>query len=75
MNIEVGKTYAIFHSRKGRFSGRVVSFDDEWATVLISREVAKAMMRDNVRCEGEELTVRLSQCTFTEEAEARGNGE
>ena len=64
--LEVGKTYTVNHSRKGAFTGRLLGFDDTWATVLITDGKAKAMLDYNEREEGEEVTVRKSFCNFTE---------
>lgn len=68
-NIEVGKTYTINHSRKGTFVAKVISHaDPEWATVEIISGMARAMIAYNVATEGEQITIRVSMCTFTPES-------
>lgn len=63
--IAVGQTYQVSSSRKGKFTGVITSVNDEWATVLITKGKAKAMLDYNEREQGEEVTVRRSFCTFT----------
>lgn len=65
MSIEIGKTYKVNSSRKGKFIGIVTSSSEEWATILITKGKAKAMLDYNEREQGEEVTVRRSFCTFT----------
>lgn len=55
---EVGKEYEVRHSRKGTFQMRVTEVNGPWAKGLITSGVARAIMRDNVREEGEHVTVR-----------------
>ena len=62
-----GATYLVNSSRKGTFAGRLVSHDETWATFEITAGKAKAMLDYNVREKGEEVTVRRSFCTFTEQ--------
>lgn len=64
--LTIGKTYKVNSSRKGVFVGIVTQCSDEWATVLITRGKAEAMLDYNEREQGEEVTVRRSFCTFTE---------
>ncbi len=52
VKIEVGKTYNISHTRKGNFRAVITSIDDAW----IKCKVIEG---------GEELTVRLSFCSFS----------
>jgi hypothetical protein len=61
-----GNTYKINSSRKGKFTGKLVSADDTWATFEITEGRASAMLDYNVREKGEEVTVRRAWCTFTE---------
>lgn len=61
----IGKTYLVNSSRKGTFTGRLVSEGDDFATFEITAGIAKAMMDYNVREKGEEVSVRKSFCTFT----------
>lgn len=65
MSIEVGKTYKVVSSRKGTFTGVATDVSDEWATILITKGKASAMLSYNEREKGEEVTVRRSFCTFT----------
>ncbi len=62
--LQVGKTYRINSSRKGVFNGRLLGFDDTWASFIITNGRAKAILEYNERDEGEEVTVRRSFCTF-----------
>lgn len=65
--MEVGKTYRVNHQRKGTFVAEVKAFDSEWATLEIVSGEAAAKLEYNARYAGEELTVRRSFCTFTEQ--------
>lgn len=65
--LTVGKTYTVNSSRKGIFTGIVTQCCDTWATVLITNGKAEAMLECNEREQGEEVTVRRSFCTFTEQ--------
>lgn len=58
----VGKRYKVNHSRKGEFWGTVVRADDVWATIEIDKGVAKAMLSENEREAGEQVTCRNSLC-------------
>ena len=64
--LEVGKTYRINSSRKGNFTARLTRIDETFATGTIVSGYAAAMMPENEREVGEEVTVRLSLCTFRE---------
>lgn len=65
-DITIGKIYAIDSRRKGKFTGRLLSADETWATFEITHGRANAMLPDNVREKGEEVTVRRAWCTFIE---------
>lgn len=65
-NLEVGKIYAVDHSRKGRFSMRVTRCDGEWTTGIIVNGTSGAMMSYNFTKPDGEITVRNEFCTFTE---------
>jgi hypothetical protein len=67
MNLELNKNYLINSSRKGVFTGNCTHFDDTWASFLITAGRAKAMMEYNEVDKGEEVIVRRSFCTFTEQ--------
>lgn len=71
--LEVGKTYLINHSRKGKFCGTVTSINDEWADVTVTSGKAKAMLSYNECGPGEALTIRRSFCTFTPLDAEKGN--
>lgn len=65
MNIEVGKEYVCKHQRKGTFHMRVTHVSDEWVDgTVIGGTTAKAMLYENTRFSGENVTVRRSHCTF-----------
>jgi hypothetical protein len=59
-----GTTYNVVSSRKGAFTGKLVSADDTWATIEITSGRADAMLRENVCEVGEQVTVRRSLCSF-----------
>lgn len=63
---EVGKLYEIRHSRKGTFTGKLLSIDGEWADIEIVRGVARAIMDYNIKYEGEKVTIRDVHSFFTE---------
>lgn len=67
-NLEVGKIYDVFSSRKGKFTMQVTYQDDTWATGVITKGKAKAILAYNEVEEGEKVTVRKSLTTFTEVA-------
>lgn len=64
--LTVGKTYRVASTRKGTFTGQLVSADNTWATFKITKGRAGAMLQENVREKGEEVTVRREFCTFTD---------
>lgn len=61
---QVGKEYEVRNERKGTFTMRITQLDGEWITGTITHGVAKAVMRYNVRDEGESVTVRDCQSYF-----------
>lgn len=65
--MEIGKTYLVNSSRKGTFTARLQRLDETWATLLITAGKASALLEYNERKKGEEVTVRRSFCTFTEQ--------
>lgn len=67
MELQNGKTYRVNHSRKGTFVGRLIATSGEWVTLEITNGKAKAMKGRNEREAGEEVTVRRSFCSFTEQ--------
>lgn len=64
--IEIGKTYKVDHSRKGRFTARVLNAGETWATLEIVEGQAVAMLASNGAGKGEELQIRISHATFVE---------
>jgi uncharacterized protein (UPF0179 family) len=66
--LTTGHTYRVASTRKGKFTGKLVHQDDTWATIEITKGRAGAMLPENVREKGEEVTVRREFCTFTEVA-------
>ena len=67
MELQIGKEYLVNHSRKGTFTALVKEVDDEWATLELTAGKAKAMCSYNKAEAGDEVTVRLSHCRFTEQ--------
>jgi hypothetical protein len=63
--IETGKIYDVFSSRKGKFIMQITSHNETFATGIILKGTAKAILSYNEREEGEEVTVRKSLTTFT----------
>ncbi len=61
----IGGTYAVNHSRKGKFTMHVDSVDGEWISGIITSGTASAMMSYNERETGEPITVRECLATFT----------
>lgn len=61
-----GHTYRVASTRKGKFTGKLVRQDDTWAIFEITAGRAGAMLPENVREKGEEVTVRREFSTFTE---------
>ena len=57
-------TYQIDHTRKGRFTGSLISENEEWATFEIVEGVTGAMNDYNKRHPGDEVIVRKSFCKF-----------
>lgn len=68
MSVVVGKTYKVTHSRKGRFVLRVTAVNGEFATGVIVKGRAHAMLEENEREVGDELAFRIAHCTFEEVA-------
>ena len=65
--MEKGKIYKINHSRKGEFSIRVTGEDSEWLHGIIVEGAADAILTNNIRNEGEAITVRKSLCLIEED--------
>lgn len=67
--LEAGRIYRVISDRKGRFVGKLVRHDDTWATFEITAGRAGAMLKENERVKGEEVTVRQEFCAFSEVAQ------
>jgi hypothetical protein len=67
MNLEIGKTYEIDHTRKGRFTIRIEKDDGEFVLGTIITGVAQVIVRDNERYEGEKIGLRKSFITVLKE--------
>ena len=67
-NLEVGKIYDLVSQRKGKFRVQLTYQDETWASGVITKGKAKAILDYNEVEKGEEVTVRKSFCTFTDVA-------
>ena len=63
--LEVGKIYDVVSQRKGRFTMQLTYQDETWASGVITKGKAKAMLAYNEVEKGEEVTVCKSLTTFT----------
>lgn len=66
MELEEGKIYDVFSSRKGKFRFKLTSQNETWAIGIIIKGKASAIYSYNERYKGEEITVRKELSTFTE---------
>lgn len=57
---KVGSQYLVQHSRKGNFTGKIISVNDEFAEIEITDGEAKSA--SNKRRAGAWVTVRAAQC-------------
>lgn len=64
-NLEVGKIYDVVSQRKGKFRMQLTHHDETWASGIITKGKAKAILAYNEVEKGEEVTVRKSFTTFT----------
>lgn len=64
-NLEVGKIYDVVSQRKGKFRMQLTRHDETWASGIITKGKAKAILAYNEVEKGEEVTVRKSFTTFT----------
>jgi len=62
---KVGKTYRVYHSRKGRFEVRIDKIDDDCVDCTIVKGEAVFLASDN-RSVGESITMRKTMCFFVE---------
>lgn len=66
MAVQVGKTYDVNHSRKGRFRLKVLGINGEWITGQMVSGKTKTLLPENSAEAGETVTVREQLATFTE---------
>ena len=64
--LHIGRTYKCVSSRKGTFNIMIISQDDIWATGIITKGTANAIMKYNEAYQGDEITVRKELSKFTE---------
>ena len=64
--MEIGKTYDVDHTRKGKFRVLVTAVNDGWVEGRVVSGVATALLAHNVREMGEKITIRAAHATFTE---------
>ncbi len=64
-NLEVGKIYDVVSQRKGKFRMQITHQDETWASGVITKGKAKAILAYNEVEKGEEVTVRKSFTSFT----------
>ena len=64
--LEIGKTYDVVSQRKGSFRIKLTHQCETWASGIIVKGKAKAILAYNEVEKGEEVTVRKSFSTFTE---------
>lgn len=64
-NLEIGKVYNVFSSRKGKFKMQLTSQCDTFATGIITKGKAKAILVENEVEKGEQVTVRKELSSFT----------
>ncbi len=62
--LELGKTYKVNSSRKGKFQFQLTSQCETWATGIITKGKAGAIMPYNEVEKGEEVTVRKFLTSF-----------
>ena len=65
IKLEIGQVYDVFSNRKGNFRIKLTYQDDTWATGIIVKGRAKAILAYNEVEEGEEVTLRKSLTSFT----------
>lgn len=67
LNFQIGKTYKVDHSRRGRFTIKVTQLSDEWVTGVVLDGAPKGIRGDVTADHGEELTSRISLIYILEE--------
>lgn len=63
--LEIGKKYNVFSSRKGKFKIELTDQCETWASGIIIKGKAKAILKENEVEQGEEVTLRKELTTFT----------
>ena len=63
-NIEIGKTYAVNHRRKGLFKLKVLSLGNDFVTGNIVEGKTTCVLESNDKYEGEEITIKSSLASF-----------
>ena len=66
MELQIGKTYDVFSNRKGKFRIKLTSQCETWATGIITKGRAKAILSYNEVETGEEVSLRKELTTFKE---------
>lgn len=62
--LKTGATYMVHHTRKGKFSMRVINDAGTFVDGVILHGHAKAILRSNELWPGQEITVRKSLANF-----------
>jgi hypothetical protein len=65
-NLEIGKIYDVVHERKGKFTMELTHHDDAFATGIIVKGKAKAILPYNELGITDEVTILKSFSTFKE---------
>lgn len=60
----LNRTYRVFSSRKGKFEMKLTRLDEHWFTGVITHGKAKAILPENVRIAGEEITLSRELTTL-----------
>lgn len=67
MELEVGKTYAVVHDRKGAFVLRVTDVCDLWVDGDVVSGTTQTLLPENMRGVGEHVCLRKDFVKITEE--------
>jgi hypothetical protein len=65
----VGKSYKVFHGKKGTFRITVTEINGEWITGILIDGCDKATMRNNIWQLGEQIIIKNSAAWFYAEDE------
>lgn len=69
MKLKQGVVYEISHSRKGKFTAKVLEQDDNWTDILIVSGKTSTMNVYNSKSEGDTETIRTSFITSAVEVD------